>query len=235
MVIRNRLLSLIYRTVVLGAAITSFIMLLVCYQTYGTWMLGRFDILITVYTMLIALFEVIANSIDLRKGVHGQPAGVNATLLLAAVIYEVSDIIIYAFSRNFGNMSYLIGGSEVMTVFVHCLLPALVLLDWVLFGEKGTVKWGHSFMIMFFPILYSGFMFIVETIGENNAPSLMYISAIVFQRGTSYPSWMQDANGMAGVAFVLAIDFAIFTALTYLCIFLNNLMAGKYIKFYRLR
>lgn len=235
MIIRNRLLSLLYRIVVLGFGIASVIMLLICYQTYGTWMLGRFDILITVYTALLALTEVIINSIDLRKGIKGQPAGVHAPLLLAAVIYEVSDVIIYAVSRNFVSMPYLIEGSEVMTIFVHIILPALLLLDWMLFGEKGTVKWSHSLMILFFPILYSGFMFMVQTISENSSMSLMYVSAIIFQQGTSYPEWMKEANGMAGVAVILGVDFAVFIVVTYLSIFFSNLMAGKYAKFYRLR
>lgn len=228
MAIQNRLLSLIYRALVFGIAVASLVMLLYCYRTFGTWEFGRYDILITTFTIVVVTIEIIVNSIDLKHGIVGKVAPIWSPLVAAMVIYEASDIIIFSVSRAILHADYLILDSEVMTIFAHLLLPILVILDWLLFGEKGTVKWSQSYMILFFPIFYSAATLILEIIQQSNAVSLMYVSALNFQQGSNTQAWMAEASGMSGVAFVTGICFLIFIVVTVLFIFLNDLIAGKY-------
>lgn len=228
MVIQNRLMSLIYRSITFGIAVAALVMLCYCYRTFGTWELVRFDILITTFTIVVLVIEIIVNSIDLKNGIRGKIAPIWPPLMAAMVIYEASDIFIFAISRAILHADYLILESEVMTIFAHLLLPILVILDWLLFAEKGTVKWSQSYMILFFPIFYSGAILILETIQQSNALSLMYVSALNFVQGSSSPEWMTQASGLAGVAFVTGICFVVFIVITVLFIFFNDLIAGKY-------
>lgn len=230
---QNRITSLIYRIFVLGCAIATLVMLSICYGSTGTWLFGRCDFIIAILAIVVLIAEITINAIDLkRRGINGQVAPVWPALVLALVIYEASDVLVYLMSRSIALQPYLIAGSEVMTIFAHLLLPILILIDWVFFAEKATIKWSHFFAILFFPLAYCLAYFVLEMIMQSSAQTLMYVSSTTFAVGESFPEWMRQGAGMAGVGFVTGLCFLIFALVTILFIFISGLVAGKFHKKY---
>lgn len=231
---QNRIVALIYRTLALGCAVAALVMLSLGYGNTGPWLFGRYDYLITILAIIVLLAEVIINAIDLRKGTSGYIAPAWPVLVLAMVIYEVSDVLVYAMSRSISQQPYLIPSCEVMTIFAHLLVPILVLIDWIFFAEKATIKWSHIFPILFFPLAYCLAFFILEMIMQSGAPTLMYVSATTFM-GESFDSWMKGGGGMAGVGFVTGLCFIVFALVTIFFIFMSGLASGRFRKKYILK
>ena len=216
MVIRNRLFAFLFRVASFGVSVWSCYLLFatrppaiaLCYFTVQT------NILIAGVFALLVLF----NLIDLIKhGLHGVAAGLWMPFALAGLLYALMTAIV-------GNGFLSQSPYTLTTVLAHIVTPALYLLDWMLFEEKGTVKWWHAFYWLVFPAFYGAFIFIRPTIWPD---------VIVDTKNNSmYPYYFIDVtkNGAQQVSINVAILAAAFFVLGLVIVFFNNLMGGRFKK-----
>jgi hypothetical protein len=215
MMIRNRLLSLLYRIAAFGIAVWTCVLVGAENQSL---FFGYFSVQSQLITTIAFGLLIIFNFIDLlRHGIHGVPAGIWMPVSLAFLCYSfVTGTVgnVYAF---FG-LSY-----SLNVILVQIVVPILFLVDWILFEEKGTVKWWHAFYWMIFPSFYLAFIFIRPKIWPNTEFTLLGKTSL-------YPYDIIDPNahGWTQVLLVsLAAVFAFFLVGLVL-IFFNNLMAGRF-------
>jgi len=219
MVIRNRLFALLYRCVAFGIIIYTLVLLLdqpdvgisLCYFT------NQSNILLAVLFGLMIVF----NAIDLRHGIKGVPAGAFMPLSMAILLYIcITGIVYNGILVPFQGLGY-----DLALVMGHVVTPLLAILDWVLFEEKGTIRWWHGFYWLVYPIFYCVFILVRPIIWQN--------SFFGDPGGVSkYPYFFLDANKIGwGMVFLwIGVLIVAFFGMSELLIFLNNLIAGKYRK-----
>lgn len=215
MIIRNRLISFIYR-------LLSFVAMVVILAFYLTssgravWQsLCYFGPEVALaFTVLLGL-ETIFNGIDLRRGVRGVPAGVYPPVSLAIFGYVFLALISYCaitipVNRGFSDVE----------LFVHIAMFVLAFLDWLLFMEKGTVHWYVAFNFAAYPLLYGAFILCRPFVWPDNP---------IDYSGNFYPYQFYDPTDplfyvYASAAMGIVIGFGA------LLILFNNLIGGKYRK-----
>lgn len=219
MVIRNRLLALLYRCAAFAVMVYTLVILLdrnnvwlsLCYFT------NQSNIILTVLFGLLIVFT----AIDLRHGIKGVPAGAFMPLSMAVLLYILVTGVVYnAVLVPFDGLGY-----SLPLIMAHIAAPILAILDWILFEEKGTVRWWHGFYWLVYPLFYCVFILLRPIIW----PNALFLSS----GGTSkYPYFFLNADQIGwGMVFVwIGIMIVGFFALGELLILLNNLIAGKYRK-----
>ena len=212
--IRNRLLALIFRIIALASLITLFSF--VMNSPTNSWeLLVRFGILNALIEIVIFAVEVICNGIDMKRGIKGAAAGIYMPLRLISCAYTVVSFLVF-FITTFG-----LDGStaSLALILLYIALPVFSIGDWLLFCEKGNVKWYYSFSGVIYPLLYSFFLYIRTLVWSD----------VMFANGGKYPYSILNKNPgeVALVGFLLIVCIAASIALL---IFINNCLAGKYKK-----
>ena len=213
MQVRNRLASLIFRLIALTVLIVAFSY--VMNSPTNSWeLMLRFGILTALLEIFVFSIELINNSIDMRRGIHGIPAGIYMPLRLLTTSYTTYSFLLFFINNGFDGKT-----PELTLVLFHVALLSFSLLDWILFCEKGTVKWYTSFTGLFFPLMYALFLYFRTLIWPD----------AFFENGGKYPYNIlnKDYGEIALSAFLLVITII---ALSALLILINNLLAGKYKK-----
>ena len=218
MIIRNRLAALIFRSLAFALSIA---VLLYHFHKAGDFaphLYNYFYILSALYTIVIFGFMIIFNAIDLRRGLFGIPSSVFAPLSLTLVCFSGASIV--------GNLCYLlplgIMDFSISYLLVNFTIPLFVIANWLLFEEKGTVKFTSIVLWMIIPMIYVG----VELIRPYTwAPDPIF-------DGSKYPYPFMDfdKNGVWETWGQLIAAALVFVAISILTVFLNNLVAGKYKK-----
>ena len=218
MIIRNRLAALLFRS---SAFVLSICMLVFHFHKAGSFaphLYNYFYILSALYTIILFGLMIIFNAIDLRHGLFGVPSSVFAPLGLTLVCFAFVNII--------GNLCYLLplGMLDLSyhAIGINFIIPAFAIANWLLFEEKGTVKFTSVVLWAILPMLYIGLELIrpytwatEPTFGNSKYP----YPFMDFNRNGVWETWGQI--GLATLAFF---------AISFLTIFLNNLIAGKYKK-----
>lgn len=91
----------------------------------------------------------------------------------------------------------------IASVLLHLILPIMYVTDWVLFYERGKVKWYLPLLSMIFPLVYVVFVYIRAWILDFN-PDAPYIYPYFFLN--------LDTQGVAGVmkwVLILLVGFAV--------------------------
>lgn len=205
-------MALAYRVLALGILL----LLIVVYfrspiETYVAF--SYFGVLVSFMLALLFFLEVIFNAIDLRRGMKGVPAGVSMHFALSVVCFSMEASIGHFISVALhGNTSL----SETLFYLALFFLP---LGDWLMFDEKGTVRFYISFTSQIVPIFY-GIFSVFRAIIWPNAP---------LKDGAMYPYPFLDPYSAWFWPGCLIV-FVSLLLFTMLIIFLNNLLSLKYRK-----
>lgn len=179
-------------------------------------MFAYFPFIVDQLIMLVFLLLIIFNSIDLRKGVSGLPAGLWMPFGLGVVFLALVSIVGYfGYMIPFAHADF---GIRELTIYLG--FSSLMVVDWLLFEEKGTVHYTIIPFWIFFLMIYVAFIMMRPYIwGESFLPN-----------GTYYPYSFLDFDRWGALIVwswtVLAAFLAV--ALAIGLISLNDLIAGKY-------
>ncbi len=232
MLIRNRLISLIYRIIELGLGIFSLIALVIADKTESSPIksFAYFGAQCLLFTTVIVLLEVIFNAIDLaRNGARGIAASVYMPLTLAVLTFLLVDALIYNIGAPFLG-GYADGEALVSALCAHIFLPIVFFLDYLLFSEKGTVRWSHALYWMIYPLCYFLIVLSAHYFWNNTFYPYPFLNHERFINDPSSPEFMSGNLGWNGVLIVLGSITVGFLLVSFLVIFLNNVFAGKYRK-----
>jgi hypothetical protein len=214
MYIKNRIIALIYRCLILA----------VCSWGLGLNFFirqGRFDSQSLIYytnlsNLLCLLYFaalVARMAMSLRDGTVGVitllPRLKGAFTLMIAV-----TLLVYHFVLAGGNVPAYDGTQRwLANALLHYFAPALVILDWVLFDPKRVFRWFDPLLWLVIPLLYAIFTFIRAEIGGKMGG-----------RGSRFPYFFLDVDALGwgkvlGYAGVIAL---VFTALGYIMLLLDR-------------
>lgn len=214
MQIRNRLIPLIYRM----AASAGTLVALIFYVTAlgPAWRaLSLCSVQIGYALAVVLVFETIFNAIDMRHGIRGMAAGFYMPFKLplvvfcmtAGLLYFIDTIVFYPIEFGAQGLIY------------HAVLLLVPLIDYLLFDEKGTVKWYQALSAMLYPTLYLAFVWARPIIWPDaelyNGSSGMYPYIILNPRNDFF--LLGSVGGFLALAAILVgVSF------------LNDVLAGKY-------
>ena len=227
MVVSNRLVALIFRSVFLAVSIFCLAYFMLAYPSSDFLVFLNFDVTIAV----IVLFglEVIFNAIDLRHGINGVASGAHQSVALCITGLSLAVAIGYnAVQAPLGEATY-----TIPDILIHILIPAMALADWLAFDLKGTAKWSYLFYWMMFPLIYAILVMWIRPIlggAAVNGESIYPYSVLEPATYASSGNWMASNDGWSGVFFALAIWFLGMAGLFAAVIFFDNLMAGRYLR-----
>lgn len=103
-------------------------------------------------------------------------------------------------------------GTEFSYVLLHQILPAMVLLDWLLFGEKDRFRWTSPLLWLILPDLYF---------------AGLILRAVLFSGGWQYAFLNYDLVGVKHCALTLLLLNFFALAMGYLLVSIDRLTAGK--------
>lgn len=228
MVIRNRVIAFIYRVCLFAFGGVSLYYLFSSAQNFNmaAWGFLSFGIETTLFAMGILLAEIIANGIGLAKGSQGLAPGVWSPLFFSALVYVLSSSLANLISAPIFLQTIFQGSQLPVTLISHLFFPIAFYLDYLLFGEKGTVKWIHPVYWVVYPIFYFAFSLVAHYIwnyGWFPYPFLDYVTyATALTPGT------EIAEAWAHVWITGLVFLGSFLVFSYFIVFLNNLFAGVY-------
>ena len=230
MLIRNRIISLIYRIVELGLGLYTLVLLFLADRTDANAFqsLVYFGNECMFITVIIVFLEVIFNAIDLaRNGKDGVAAYVYMPLTLAVLAYLLSDALVYNISAPLLG-GYATGEELFVVLLAHIVMPLVFLLDYLLFMEKGTVHLKHVLFSWCYPIVYFALIMSAHYIFQNNIYPYPFLNDKNFQNASDVV--LSGNKGWNGVLMATASLLIGMLLLSFLFVFLNNLLAGKYKK-----
>ncbi len=231
MLIRNRVISLIYRTLELALCIFTLTVLVIADKTETSPIesFSYYGAQCLLFTSIIVLLEVIFNIVDLIKnGKNGIAAYVYMPLTLAVLTFLLVDALIYNISAPFLG-GYADGEALTSALCAHIFLPIVFFFDYFLFSEKGTVRWSHALYWMIYPLSYLIIIISAHYFWNNTFYPYPFLNHERFIDPSS-PEILSGNFGWNGVLIVLGAITLGFLLISFLVIFLNNVLAGKYKK-----
>lgn len=231
MVIRDRLAALIYRLLALALGIVTLVLSVSTNSTSSIWDgLANYSTLVTFLGVSVLLSEIIANLIGITKNRKTLAPGIIPFIFHAALVLEIGLAFIHPFYCHFMAIAYFDSKILIYVFLTYIIFPLVILLDWLLYGEKGTVRWSYGMFPLFFPIFYYLFSLMWNLILDPGTYSLQIFNPNTFLVSTNLPEFFKNGDGWAGVFISCAVILGVIAALDYLIIFTNNLLAGRYSK-----
>ncbi|MDR0396784.1 MAG: Pr6Pr family membrane protein [Oscillospiraceae bacterium] len=212
MCIRNRVISLIYKAIVVAVSLTG---LLTLFGFPGMFMLGAMKYFTTLSNVLCLLFFAAAfihTFIQLfTLGAHG-----TSTLLprLKGSITIAITVTLLIYQLLLSETPFSMNGRS-GDFIVHFLTPVLVILDWLLFDEKGRCTFLDPLVWTIIPLLYVAFALLAAPLG------------LTYYSGGRYPYFFMDIDAIGGrsvFAYIAAITVS-FLVLSYLVVLLDRLLS----------
>lgn len=231
MVIRDRLIALIYRIVILALGIWTLVVQLTTNAVNNFWMgFGSYASIVTLFGCIIILSEIIANAIGMKEKRTTIAPGVVPFLFHGALTLLVSLAAIHPFYCYFVGVEYMKMDTLLYSLLSFIFFPLAILLDWILFGEKGTVKWSYSMFPLFWPIFYFLFSLMRKFLISGSTYSTLVFDPNTFIMSNYLPDAFSAGNGWAGVFISIFSIFAIIVFVDFALIFINNLFAKRYVR-----
>jgi hypothetical protein len=230
MVIRNRYYAFIYRLILLGFGFYTFTLLMLSrnYEGNYAYSLLYFETQVTLVALAVVIAEVIANAVGLNKGAQGMAPGVWSPLYLGTLFFLLADSLAYWGSAPIFYGAF-IRDSDVQSVIVSKLVfPLLFLTDYLLFGEKGTVKWKHAVYWLLYPFFYFWILLATNYLWNYDWFAYPYFNIQNFA-SSSLPG-LKAFGGWGGVWISATFIFLGMIFLAYVVIFFNFLWAGAFKK-----
>jgi hypothetical protein len=210
MFIKNRLVSLIYKIVVAASSLIGTLVIVVSSGSFNWGLFKFYTIQSNVLCFVFFVAEAVHTAAAIKKGgTHG--AATLAPHLKGAVMIAITvTLLVYQlllaptpFSMNAGS----VGG-----LLVHLFTPLLVILDWVLFDEKGRFNVYDPPRWAVIPLCYVVFAMVAAPLG------------LTYLQGSRYPYFFLDVDaiGAGGVALYVAGITVVFEILCYLVVGLDK-------------
>lgn len=225
MVIRNRLASLIYRA--LEAAIAIYALVAVFTSPLkDTRPFNYFSTEADIYVLVIVFLAFVFNLIDLiRHGQNGLAAYVYMPLTNAGVTYLLVDALGYWILYPTIHGVPWADGMGMAAIVSHLVLPVVVFLGWLLFDEKGTVKYHHALYFLAFPLFYIIYSEVAHILFQDNFFPYSLMRPSFYSES---PSFLSGNGGWNGVVVTMVLILLAFYLVGLSLIFFSNLLAGKY-------
>lgn len=229
MAIRNRFLAFFYRLILLGIMGYALWILFAFRQVSGESSRGFyfFDCQSLLLAFFVILSEVIANGIGLSKKTNGIVPGVWSPIFMASLSFLLFESIIYPSVVLATGASYFASTSPWVMALSKIIVPALMLGDYLLFGEKGTVKWKHPIFWSLYPLFYFAFCLLVQRIFNQQFAIVKFFVPSTFANTSAF---LAGNGGWNGVVLSCVSAWLGYIALAYLMVFLNFVYAGAYRK-----
>jgi len=225
MVIRNRLASLLYRALEVALAIYTLV------ATFASPLrdvrpIAYFSTEADIFVCIIVILAFVFNLIDLiRHGIHGIAAYVYMPLTFAGVVYLVSEAIGYWTLYPLVHGVPWADGMALATLLSHLALPLVIFLGWLLFDEKGTVRWRHNLYYLVFPLFYIVYSELAHYIFQDNFFPYEIMKPSFY---TGFPSFLSGNGGWNGSITVMSGILLAFLLISLTLTLLSNILAGKY-------
>jgi hypothetical protein len=204
MYIKNRLVSLIYKIITAAAALAGILLIGGFPSGFNLRLFKYYTVQSNVLCLVFIAAAAVHAAIQIKKSGMSGPATLLPRFKGAVTLAITVTLLVYQFMLADTPFSMTSGYAG--NFLVHLLTPLLVILDWLLFDEKGRynifdpLRWG------IIPFYYFIFALIAAQAG------------VTYLGGSRYPYFFLDADaiGAGGVAlYVLGIAVAFF-ALSYI-------------------
>lgn len=220
--VADRVFALVWRIIGLAVGIAG------CAVMFSTTMGRMMLVYFTMQTNLfiVALFAVLTvmTAVQIaREGRRGEAAHLNCSFQLALTFYITITFVVYWALLSWQNfdMSASGGGKAFVAAnyIVHGVVPALAIVDWVLFLPHGRVARSAAWAWLIYPAIYAVFIFVRAEVAAPLYGTTRY----------PYPFVDVDIIG-AWVAAVVVVMAAAFYGLGRLYIFLDGKTASRLLR-----
>ncbi len=230
MVIRNRILALLYRIlgVVVGIAAIVFIFYSDSANSFSWNPLRFLGTTISAFSLFVLILEILITLISFRSngkkyfGIYGQMLYVAVGLEIALAL---SHPIMYLFV-NGGNLSVpYFSMDRIMTqLTVYIIFPIVVFFDWLLFSEKGNWKQHWIIYLISIPLFYTAFAILNHYIRTSTT-----FAATIFDNN-SFINYavLGNLNGWVGVIISSLTVLGVYVLSGVGIVFFSDLLSGKY-------
>jgi len=222
MAVRNRFLAFFYRLFLLAIGGYALYLLYKYHtQDVNDWTrpFYYFDFQTLLVAFVVIFAEVIANAIGLPKKTNGVVPGVWSPILLASLSYVLFDIVVYATDVWAKGGHFFLGTSINFMLFSKIIFPALFLGDYLLFGEKGTVKWRHPIFWELYPLFYFAFSLLVNLVWGHGFWAVDFFNSGIFIASKSVFAGNGGWNGVVICSFLAWMGYFL---IAYLTVFFNG-------------
>lgn len=231
MVIRDRLLALIYRIFGFGFGMTTLWLNISANATDGFWSgFSSYSTIITLFGTIVFFTEIITNLIGIKKARNTLAPGIFPFIFHATLALEVSLAATHPFYCHFVSAAYFDLIKLPYVLLTYMFFPLVMLLDWILFGEKGTVRWSYGMFPLFIPVFYYLFSLMEYLVMGSTSFSIKTFDPETFLVATNLPETFKGGNGWAGVFLSCVILLGLNVVVDFLIIFINDLFVGKYFR-----
>ena len=209
---RKETFSLIYKAAIVLAVIIG--ILLQCEVGTSNFSLSSFRMFTTLSNCAVAVFFVVYIAKCLIEGQNQLGKAIKYFKFLITLSIMLTGLVAHFMLQGlFDNMA-----SEVKVglTLLHYVVPIAVVLDWIIFDEKGKTEWKMPFFAAAFPILYV----IVTMIAAPLMPSASRYP---------YPFLNVDALGVPMVALNIVLLAIAFLTVGFLGVWLDHKL-GKRLK-----
>ncbi|MDR0670994.1 MAG: Pr6Pr family membrane protein [Oscillospiraceae bacterium] len=217
MYIKSRVASLVYKIAATAVTLGGLLLIFGVPNTFNLSLIKYYTVLSNL--LCLALLSASAAHVAVqmkRSGSHG--AATYRPCCKGAVTIAITlTLLVYQFMLADTPFSMTEGGAG--NIFVHLLTPVLVILDWLLFDEKGHYRASDPLRWAIIPLCYLLYALIAAPLG------------VTYLGGSRYPYFFVDIDliGVGGVArYVLAVT-VVFMVLGYIMVGLDRWM-GRHTK-----
>ena len=229
MVIRDRLIALIYRIVILGLGLWTLAVQLGTNAINNFWAgFGNYATIVTLFGVIIILSEVIANAVGMKEKRNTVAPGVVPFFFHGALVLLASLMVTHPFYCYFAGVDYMKVDTLLYSLLSFIAFPFAIFLDWILFGEKGTVKWSYGMFPLFIPIFFFLFSLMRKLLVSGSTYSTLVFDPNTFIMSSYLPDAFAAGNGWAGVFISILTLFGIIVLVDFAFILINNLLARRY-------
>ncbi len=220
--IRDRLFSLIYRSVALSAILFLFIGSLVTTPLFSDtfWTYSLQTAALSGFSLAFGVYRSATNYLSTgRVGVSGSLKG---PLSLAILSYSILGTIFFFSGESPLDLYYL-----PWQIALSVLSPLLVLVDYLLFIEKGSVSYSHPPYFAIYPFFYVIIMWVKPFItGYDVLSSCRFLSPQAYML-LDLP-FISGNGGYNGMCIASVLILVIFLAIAYILVFLDHFFGGRF-------
>ncbi len=230
MVIRNRILALIYRLIgtIIGIVSLVFVFASDSPHAFSLNPMRFIGTEITMFSTIVLIIEAIITGISFRAtqkkyfGIYGQVLYLAVGLEMALAL---SRPLSYLFI-NGGNINvpYFLADRLLTQIFIYIVFPIFVFFDWILFSEKGNWKYRWIIYLISIPLFYTVFAILNHYIRTSTTFATTIFDANTF---LNYHI-LGECNGWVGVILSSLTIFGVYVLSGLTIVFLSYLFSGKY-------
>jgi hypothetical protein len=207
---RKETFSLIYKAAIVLAVIIG--VLLQCEVGTSNFSLSSFRMFATLSNCAVAIFFVVYIAKCLIAGHNQLGKAIKYFKFLITLSIMLTGLVAHFMLQGlFDNMA-----SEIKAglTLLHYVVPIAIVLDWIIFDEKGKTEFAMPFFAAAFPILY---VFITMIAAPFMPSASRY----------PYPFLNADTLGMPSVALNIALLSIAFLAVGFLAVWLDHKLGKR--------